>query len=81
MENGIRVYNFPRTGLEKEDLMREKQPFAVVGSNIVTVDKNGRKVRGRKYVWGTVDVENEVTNMHCSLNILNVFRIIVIFLL
>jgi septin family protein len=61
--------------------MREKQPFAVVGSNIVTVDKNGRKVRGRKYVWGTVDVENEVTNIYCLLNILNVFRIIVIFLL
>jgi septin family protein len=46
--------------------MREKQPFAVVGSNIVIVDNNRRKVRGRKYVWGTVDVENEVTNMYCS---------------
>ena len=81
MENGIRVYNFPKTGLEKEDMMREKQPFAVVGSNTVTEDKNGRKVRGRKYVWGTVDVENAVTSIFGSFIIINVFRIIAIFLL
>jgi len=59
LENGIKVYNFPKTGSINEDQMREKQPFAVVGSNSFTLDKNGRKVRGRRYLWGTVDVENE----------------------
>ena len=44
-----------------EDWMREKQPFAVVGCNRVIKDGNGRNVKGRKYPWGTVDVENKVT--------------------
>ena len=32
-------------------------PFAVVGSNRV-MEMNGRKVRGRQYPWGTVEVDN-----------------------
>ena len=32
-------------------------PFAVVGSNTV-VESQGRKVRGRMYPWGIVEVEN-----------------------
>ncbi len=32
-------------------------PFAVVGSNTV-VDSGGRKMRGRVYPWGVVEVEN-----------------------
>jgi len=58
-ENEIQVYDFPDTGLRDEDSMRKKLPFAVVGSNTFTFDKTGRKVRGRRYLWGTVDVENE----------------------
>lgn len=33
--------------------MRERVPFAVVGSNTV-LDVDGKKYRGRKYPWGTV---------------------------
>ena len=32
-------------------------PFAVIGSNTV-VESSGRKVRGRVYPWGVVEVEN-----------------------
>jgi len=59
LENGIQVYDFPRNGLRNEVVWRKKHPFAVVGSNTIALDKNGKKVRGRKYPWGTVDVENE----------------------
>ena len=34
-------------------------PFAVVGSNVVVEDEEGLKVRGRKYPWGTVNIEDE----------------------
>ena len=33
-------------------------PFGVVGSNVTLEDGEGRKVRGRKYPWGTVDIED-----------------------
>lgn len=32
-------------------------PFAVVGSNQI-IEVKGRKVRGRMYPWGVVEVEN-----------------------
>lgn len=32
-------------------------PFAVVGSS-QTIEVRGRKVRGRLYPWGVVEVEN-----------------------
>ena len=37
--------------------MQERVPFAVIGSNTV-VDSSGRKMRGRVYPWGVVEVEN-----------------------
>ena len=37
--------------------LRERVPFAVVGSNAV-VEAGGRRVRGRAYPWGVVEVEN-----------------------
>ena len=36
----------------------EVLPFAVVGSNVLVEDGEGRKVRGRKYPWGTVNIED-----------------------
>jgi len=40
--------------------MKERVPFAVVGSNTLIPDPEGgeRKIRGRKYPWGTVNIEN-----------------------
>ena len=37
-------------------------PFSVVGSD-KEVEVNGKKVRGRKYPWGVIEVDNEE---HCD---------------
>lgn len=36
---------------------QDRVPFAVVGSDKV-IDIGGKKVRGRQYPWGVVEVEN-----------------------
>merc|ERR1711936_736432 len=41
---------------------RESVPFAVCGANAM-VEVGGKKVRGRQYPWGIVDVENPE---HCD---------------
>jgi len=38
-------------------MYQEAVPFAVVGSNTV-IEVRGRKMRGRMYPWGVVEVEN-----------------------
>lgn len=40
-----------------------KVPFAVVGANTEVSTPEGRKVRGRKYPWGVIEVDNED---HCD---------------
>ena len=37
-----------------------KLPFAVVGSNVVVTNDAGDRVRGRRYPWGTVNIEDQV---------------------
>ena len=37
--------------------LRERVPFAVVGSNTV-VEVDGKKIRGRRYPWGVVEGVN-----------------------
>ncbi|KAJ2457133.1 Cell division control protein 3 [Coemansia sp. RSA 2424] len=44
-----------------------KVPFAVVGSEQLVERADGTKVRGRKYPWGTIEVENEAHNDFVSL--------------
>ncbi|ODN05573.1 Septin-7 [Orchesella cincta] len=60
-QNKIKIYEFPDCDDEEENkvnkMMRERVPFAVVGSNTV-VEVDGKKLRGRKYPWGTVIVES-----------------------
>lgn len=34
--------------------MKQRVPFAVVGSN-TTVEVDGKKLRGRRYPWGVVE--------------------------
>ena len=38
-------------------------PFAVVGSNMEVEASGGKMVRGRKYPWGVVDLDNPA---HCD---------------
>merc|ERR1719228_2051047 len=59
-ENDISVYEFPKDETNPEDNL---VPFAVVGSNVVVQDENGKRVRGRKYPWGTVNIEDK---NHCD---------------
>ena len=46
----IGIYQFPQEAEVNAGL-----PFAVVGSNCV-LDIDGKKIRGRRYPWGIVDV-------------------------
>lgn len=66
--NDIQVYSIPVDAADDQDARNEateltaKMPFAVVGSE-QEFDFEGRKVRGRRYPWGAIDVENED---HCD---------------
>ncbi|KAJ3046083.1 hypothetical protein HDV00_003833 [Rhizophlyctis rosea] len=51
----------PETIQENKDII-SRIPFAIVGSD-KEVEVNGKKVRGRKYPWGVIEVDNEE---HCD---------------
>lgn len=59
MKHEIKLYEFPApddTKKEQKDY-RDRIPFAIVGSN--ELRDNGRtRSRVRKYIWGTVEVDN-----------------------
>ena len=68
----IRIYEFPdegdlqhtsngesRNGSNGNDKIKERVPFAVVGSNCLIEGEGGKKIRGRKYPWGIVDVSEK----------------------
>ena len=58
----IQIYDFPVSELETENhWMRERLPFAVVGSNTVISDGEGYRCRGREYPWGCVNIEDKVS--------------------
>uniref|UniRef100_G1TRW4 Septin 1 n=1 Tax=Oryctolagus cuniculus TaxID=9986 RepID=G1TRW4_RABIT len=78
-EEEINIYQFPECDSdEDEDFKRQDAemknsiPFAVVGSCEVVRDGGTRPVRGRRYSWGTVEVENP---HHCDF--LNLRRMLV----
>merc|ERR1712241_292634 len=66
----IRIYEFPdedvlangetpsNKEIEANRKIKERVPFAVVGSNAIIDGADGKKIRGRKYPWGVVDIEN-----------------------
>lgn len=65
----IQIYEFPECDSdEDEDFKKQDQelkksvPFAVVGCNSV-VEVNGKRLRGRVYPWGIVEVDNP---NHCD---------------
>ncbi|KAI9140461.1 Septin-domain-containing protein [Paraphysoderma sedebokerense] len=62
--NDIKIY--PNTYAEDRDAIEDlipAVPFAVVGSEDVVTTPSGKTVRGRKYRWGVVEVDNE---KHCD---------------
>jgi len=67
--NDIKVYDFPECDEDEDDefknLTKELKaavPYSVVGSN-TTLEIKGKKVRGRQYPWGVVEIENP---NHCD---------------
>ncbi|KAF3937477.1 Septin-7 [Dactylella cylindrospora] len=67
--HSIQIFEGPRYELDDDETIAEnneimsKVPFAVVGANSEVTDNNGRKVRGRRYPWGIIEVDNEE---HCD---------------
>lgn len=65
----IQIFEGPRYELDDDETIAENQeimskvPFAVVGANSEVTSPEGRKVRGRKYPWGVIEVDNED---HCD---------------
>ncbi|KAH7128603.1 septin-7 [Dendryphion nanum] len=65
----IQIFEGPRYELDDEETIAEnneimsKVPFAVVGANAEVQTSDGRKVRGRRYPWGVIEVDNEE---HCD---------------
>jgi len=64
-KNKIKIYEFPDVDDEEENKelkrLKDRVPYAVVGSNKV-MEVNGKRVRGRQYPWGLVEVDNLVHN-------------------
>lgn len=67
--HNIQIFEGPRYELDDEETIAEnneimsKIPFAVVGANTEVTTPEGRRVRGRKYPWGVIEVDNED---HCD---------------
>ncbi|KAG8122862.1 hypothetical protein E2320_018304, partial [Naja naja] len=66
---GIRIYQFPDCDSDEDEEFKQQDealkdsiPFAVIGSNTI-VEMKGKRIRGRLYPWGIVEVENP---MHCD---------------
>ncbi|XP_013164970.1 PREDICTED: septin-2 isoform X1 [Papilio xuthus] len=60
----IQVYQFPECDSDEDEEFKQQDrelkaavPFAVVAADTV-MEVGGRRVRGRQYPWGIVDVEN-----------------------
>ncbi|XP_077996112.1 septin-2B-like [Glandiceps talaboti] len=63
-ENGISIYRIPDCDSDEDEDFKEQNrqlkdgmPFAICGSSQL-IEVKGRKVRGRLYPWGVVEVEN-----------------------
>lgn len=63
-EHGIHVYQLPDCDPDEDEeyreqvkLLKQAMPFAVCGSS-QQLEVQGRKIRGRQYPWGVIDIEN-----------------------
>ncbi|KAI8582755.1 hypothetical protein K450DRAFT_226763 [Umbelopsis ramanniana AG] len=63
--HNIQIYQAPQYEYDDAETIAEnreivsKIPFAIVGSDKEVETEGGRKVRGRAYPWGVVEVDNE----------------------
>nr|XP_032652054.1 septin-2-like [Chelonoidis abingdonii] len=67
-QHGIKIYHLPDAESDEDEDFKEQTrllkvsiPFCVVGSNQL-IEAKGKKVRGRFYPWGVVEVENPEHN-------------------
>lgn len=67
--HNIPIYNFPydpeeddEETIDENSELRSLLPFALIGCE-EEIMVNGRKVRGRQYPWGIVEVDN---TQHCD---------------
>jgi len=67
--SGIKIYSMPDCDSDEDEdykqqvaQLRDSIPFAVCGATTM-VEVKGKKVRGRQYPWGVVEVENPE---HCD---------------
>lgn len=65
---GIRIYQPPietddEAAAEHARLLRNSIPFSIIGSTEDVKTLDGRVVKGREYLWGVAEVENE---QHCD---------------
>merc|ERR1712157_283943 len=66
-ENGINIYSFPDLENSADHTkLRNKIPFAVIGSNYV-LESNNKHIRARQYPWGFAEIEN---TDHCDFSCL-----------
>jgi septin 2 len=63
-EHKIQIYKIPDCDSDEDEEfkqqnreLKESVPFAVVGST-QTIEVRGKKVRGRLYPWGVIEIEN-----------------------
>ncbi|KAI8996879.1 septin [Pilobolus umbonatus] len=67
-ENNINIFGCTVESDDEDTTRRNQQivdacPYAVIGSTEVVATPDGRNVRGRPYLWGVAEVENET---HCD---------------
>ncbi|CAE6470030.1 unnamed protein product [Rhizoctonia solani] len=65
---GIRVYQPPiepddQASAEQARILMNAMPFSIIGSTTDVQTPDGRVVKGREYLWGVAEVENED---HCD---------------
>ena len=57
IQEDLKRFNIHTFAINNDEV---QPPFAVVGSNTVVENEEGHFVRGRRYPWGCVDIENPV---------------------
>ncbi|RUP01970.1 Septin-domain-containing protein [Jimgerdemannia flammicorona] len=73
--HNIHIYQAPQYEYDDSETISEnreimaKIPFAIVGSDKEVEAEGGRRVRGRKYPWGVIEVDNEEhCDFHCLID-------------